>query len=393
MEKKQLSDKRLHLITINFVLIAFMLGCNEFMVVGNLSLIASSFNVSLASISVLVSVFAWTYAILTPIITALTNKINRFTLLIVLLIIFMLGTLLTFAAPSYGWLVAGRILTASVAGVIESLMQAIAYQIANTQKQQSSMVSWVYTGFSVASILGLPIGTFIAEIWSWHISFLMVAVCTLVATIITAILVPKKIPYHGSGLKGQLIIFKDRRIWLGVVFCICVGATLYGYYTYIRELITQSLGLGSFLTVILLAMGILNLLGTQWGGHLAEHDGMKRCLPYYFGMALILVFFPVLLKNSWSGLLMLSAFAVLTALAASPAQIFFLNLATQEYPTAVSLTSSLNAVAYNIGVAIASLTAGQFLKVWGLGSLGYNSLIYCLIAIAALLLLGKIKNK
>lgn len=126
---EKISKHRLHILTAMFVLIAFMLGCNEFMVVGNLSLIAQTYHESLSQISWLVSAFAWTYAIVTPLLALFTNKIHKYYLLI-----FLTGTILSSCAPSIGWLLFSRIITASVAGMIESLLSVIVYQILHNQK-------------------------------------------------------------------------------------------------------------------------------------------------------------------------------------------------------------------------------------------------------------------
>ncbi|WP_225355233.1 hypothetical protein [Ligilactobacillus sp. WC1T17] len=82
---------KLKIITSNFILIAFMMGSNEFMVVGNLSLIAKTFHESLGQMALLVSLYAWSYALVTPVITVLTNCFDRFKLLMSLMFIFFWG--------------------------------------------------------------------------------------------------------------------------------------------------------------------------------------------------------------------------------------------------------------------------------------------------------------
>lgn len=154
---EKISEHRLHILTAMFVLIAFMLGCNEFMVVGNLSLIAKSYHESLSQISWLVSTFAWTYAIVTPLLALFTNKIHKYYLLITLLLIFLAGTILSSCAPNIDWLLLSRVITASVAGMIESLLSVIVYQLSHNQKQRSMTIAWIYTGFSIASVVGIPL--------------------------------------------------------------------------------------------------------------------------------------------------------------------------------------------------------------------------------------------
>ena len=114
--------KHAKLRSFTFILVAFMLGCNEFMVVGVLSDIARSYHVPLSTVGFLVTAFAGVYAISTPIITTLTSNWNRYKLLMLLMTVFFIGNTLTAMAPTLGWLLFARIITAAVAGTIISLI-------------------------------------------------------------------------------------------------------------------------------------------------------------------------------------------------------------------------------------------------------------------------------
>lgn len=379
MEK--ISKRRLNLLTGMFVLIAFMLGCNEYMVVGNLSLIAATYHVSLSQIAGLVSIFAWTYAIATPILALITNRIHKYWLLIALLLIFLIGTILSAYSINLTWLLISRVLTASVAGLIESLLSVIVYQLSSDEKQRSMMIAWIYTGFSIASVLGVPFGTFIAEHWKWQDAFVMVAIITLVATIVSLLILPKDLAKGKGGIKEQLVLFKDKDILLAIFFVIFATGAFYGYYTYIRSLITTTLGFSlNLLSIILLLLGIDNVIANQLSGRLAAIGGMKELKPIYVGMDILLCLFALSMGNQWTGIVMLFVLGFIVILFGSPAQVFFLDITSKKYPQAVTLSSTFNAVFWNVGVAISSLTAGEFLKVGGLTSLGWNSLIYGLLA-------------
>lgn len=379
---------RLKAITANFILVAFMMGCNEYMVVGNLSLIAKTYHSSLAHLSVLVSVYAWSYAIFTPLITIATNHLNKFKLLLTMLIIFLAGTFLTYWAPTFSILMLARLITASLAGVIESLMQAIAYELAPTAKEKSHMVSLIYTGYSVATVLGLPIGTMISQIWSWQDAFLMVSAITLVSIIISYLLVPRNLPVHPGTIGNQLDLLKDKRTIWGIVLSTATAATTYGYYTYIRPLLRQTLQFNvEGLSLILFLFGIMDLLSTLVGGRLAEKDGIKHTRPIYLTMAILLLLFYPAMGKQISGFALLLAMITIFPAVQSPIQIYFLEVAANDYPSSISLASSLNAVFYNVGVALASLSAGQVLKLAGLKFLGFNSLFYCLVALLSVIVI------
>ncbi|MCH3921851.1 MFS transporter [Limosilactobacillus sp.] len=387
---KQLSNHRLNIITAAFVLIAFMLGCNEFMVVGNLTPIANTYHESLTRIAGLISIFAWTYAFMTPVVTLYTNRFNKYRLLMVLMGIFLVGTIISAFSPTYPCFLVSRMITASVAGVLESLIQAIVFEIAPTQKKQSMMTALVYSGFSVASVMGLPIGTLIADYWRWQDAFVMVAIITAIAMVVTSLLVPRQLAMQSSGIKNQLTLLGDRDIWLGIVFTTCAAATLYGYYTYIRPLIRQTLGFSTgMLSWILVLLGVMDILSTLASGKLGERNGMQRLRVCYVIILILLALFAPAMQKAGTGLAMLLLLGLIVPIFSAPVQLYFLNIATERHPAGIMLASSLSAIFYNVGIAISSLTAAKVLGRYGLVNLGWNSFAYALVALVLLVVISQ----
>ena len=162
-----------------FVFVAFMLGCNEYMIVGVLPDIAHEYHDSLGKLGLLVTVFALVYAIFTPIITSMANRWRRHHVLLVLMVIFFIGNTWTAMAPNFISMLLSRILTAGVAGAIISMVLVMASYVAPHEKR-ASLVSWVFAGFSIASVIGIPIGTVISTTLTWHDSFWMISGITII---------------------------------------------------------------------------------------------------------------------------------------------------------------------------------------------------------------------
>lgn len=173
-----------------FVFTAFMLGCNEYMIVGVLPDIAQEFHVSLTTLGYLVTIFALVYAITTPLVTTLANRWPRHLVLLVLMAIFLVANTWSALATNYVSLLWSRVLTASVAGAIISLVLVLANFIAPLSKR-ASLLSWVFAGFSLASVIGLPIGTMISTTLSWHDSFWAVTVIGIIVFALLVWLVPR----------------------------------------------------------------------------------------------------------------------------------------------------------------------------------------------------------
>lgn len=372
-----------------FVFVAFMLGCNEYMIVGVLPDIAHEYHDSLATLGLLVTIFAIVYAICTPLITSLSNRWRRHHVLLVLMVVFFIGNTWTALSPNFTSLMLSRILTATVAGAIISIVLVLASYVAPREKR-ASLVSWVFAGFSIASVIGIPIGTVISTTFSWHDSFWMITVLTIFVFAALVWLIPRDTPQVRSSLGKQFVLFKDRRILLGVFFVIAVCAGDYTIYTYIRPLITDVMGFdNTWLNWLLFAMGIFFIIGNKFGGYLADHGGIHRLGWIYTGMTILCFGFGLALTNKWVGIAAVALFCVAVSCYGSSTQLMYLDIAEKEYPQSLDLASSLNSIFANIGISLGSLTASTTVSVVSLANLGYVAAIYSLIATLLVIALSR----
>ena len=206
-----------------FVFIAFMLGCNEYIIVGVLPDISSEFGTGLSQLGLLVTIFALVYALSTPLVTSFGNRFLRHRVLLALILIFFIGNTWTALATNFTSLLLSRILTASVAGAIISIVLVMANYIAPRHKR-ASLVSWVFAGFSLASIIGIPLGTLISTTFSWHDSFWLISAITFIVLCLLFGLIPKDTPQFKGTLKHQFALLKEKQVLLGVTFVVAVCA-------------------------------------------------------------------------------------------------------------------------------------------------------------------------
>ena len=372
-----------------FIFIAFMLGCNEYMIVGVLPDIAHEYHDSLSTLGLLVTVFAFVYAAFTPVITSLANRWRRHHVLLWLMVIFLVGNTWTALATNFVSLLLSRILTATVAGAIISLVLVMASFVAPHNKR-ASLVSWVFAGFSIASVIGIPIGTIISTTFSWHDSFWMVTIITVIAFFFLFWLVPRDTPQVKSGLKKQFVLFKDYRVLLGVLFIVAICAADYTIYTYIRPLITTGMGFdNTWLNWLLFGMGIFFIIGNKFGGFLADRGGIHRLPIIYAIMTVLYLAFGPLLSFKWFAILIVALLCVAFSCYGSSTQLMFLDIAEKEYPQSLDLASSLNSIFANIGISLGSFTASQAVQFTGLTRLGYVGSIYALLATILVIVLSR----
>lgn len=373
--------KHAKLRSFTFILVAFMLGCNEFMVVGVLSDIARSYHVPLSTVGFLVTAFAGVYAISTPIITTLTSNWNRYKLLMLLMTVFFIGNTLTAMAPTLGWLLFARIITAAVAGTIISLINLLV-SIITPMDKRPMVLAWVGAGFSIASVIGVPLGTTIATLLSWHDSFWIISGLTLIVFALLAWLTPRDTPQVKGSILEQLALLKDHRVLLGIGITVAVLSLQYTFYTYVRPLITTVMGFSlTSLNWLLLLLGVMSIIGNEIAGIVASHNGVQKLPIVFILMTILSLVLGIALGNKITGMLVLAALCVVVIIYGTTIQLVFISVAEKEYPQSLALATSLISIFANVGISLGSFTASTTVNFANLMMLGYVGAVYGLLAI------------
>ncbi len=385
--------KHTKLRSFTFILVAFMLGCNEFMVVGVLSDIARSYHVPLSTVGFLVTAFAGVYAISTPIITTLTSNWNRYKLLMLLMTIFFIGNTLTAMAPTIGWLLFARIITAAVAGTIISLINLLV-SIITPMDKRPMVLAWVGAGFSIASVIGVPLGTTIATLLSWHDSFWIISGLTLIVFALLAWLTPRDTPQVKGSILEQLALLKDHRVLLGIGITVAVLSLQYTFYTYVRPLITTVMGFSlTSLNWLLLLLGVMSIIGNEIAGIVASHNGVQKLPIVFILMTILSLVLGIALGNKITGMLVLAALCVVVIIYGTTIQLVFISVAEKEYPQSLALATSLISIFANVGISLGSFTASTTVNFANLTMLGYVGAVYGLLAIGLSLVLRRFYRK
>lgn len=376
-----------------FILVAFMLGCNEFMVVGVLSDIARSYHVPLSTVGFLVTVFAGVYATSTPIITTLTSNWNRYKLLMLLMTVFFIGNTLTAIAPSLGWLLFARIITAAVAGTIISLINLLV-SIITPMDKRPMVLAWVGAGFSIASVIGVPLGTTIATLLSWHDSFWIISGLTLIVFALLAWLTPRDTPQVKGSILEQLALLKDHRVLLGIGITVAVLSLQYTFYTYVRPLITNVMGFSlTSLNWLLLLLGVMSIIGNEIAGLVASNKGVQKLPVVFTIMTILSLILGVALGNKVTGMLTLAALCVVVIIYGTTIQLVFISVAEKEYPQSLALATSLISIFANVGISLGSFTASTTVSFAHLTTLGYVGAVYGILAIGFSFVLRRFYQK
>ena len=355
------SSFRTRLATVALVVVGFALGFAEFIVIGITPDIAETYGTSLASAGNLVGYFAVAYAVSTPIIVLSTGRFRRFPLFVTFRLVFNLGNILAIVAPTYETLLVARILTAVVSGVTLSTVMTFINDIVPREKT-ARIISFVYAGFSVASVLGTPVGTLLADAFSIKAAFIAVEAIALLVTVLLVVSIPRTGSTDvAASVREQLVILKDRRIILVLIMKAFGMAATYVFYVYVTPVMEGTLGLSVWMvSLVLFFYGAATIVSNLGSGSLAQRYGLGK-LPIMFGLqALVLVLLGVSLASGSTLLAVVNI--VLTGVFIyhmnAPLQSYLLQVSSQDYPRALTLASAVMPTSSDIGIATGSFLGG-----------------------------------
>lgn len=373
-----------------FALIAlsFFLGTSEFIVVGILPELSDGFQVSLTVAGSVVTAFAFTYALGTPFLAALAGRFIRFRYMMILLIIFAAANLLSAFAPNFALFVLARMVTAIVSGTLVSIALTFAPDIA-PPASMAMVISGIFSGFSVASVFGVPIATGITQAFGWRASFLFIFVASLLLIALLFAVLPRRDHNQAQGILRQFRIFGDKRILLGCLTVVCGAGATYTFYTYLTPIFQTELGIPVALTsAALLVFGIAAIISNVSSGVIAGRWGLS-IMPRVYAIQLVFMLLLTFVAGKLLfGAVVIFVLGVLMYLMNSPIQLHFLQTAEQDHPDCVNLAASLNSVFFNFGIAFGSFCGGQIVGHAGLNFVGFGGALLagcaCLLCLATL---------
>lgn len=365
---------------------SFMLGMSEFIVVGILPDIAADLKISEVTVGNLVSLFAFVYAPVTPLGSALSARFPRFATHLTLIGIFLAGNILCAFAPNYAVLVVARIMIALVSGTLVAVAMTYAPDV-TTDKFRTKFIAWVFSGFSIASVVGVPVGTWVANTFGWRWAFHIINVLTIMLIVGMVVALPRNSHIVKIGFLPQFRLFFDRRIQLGVLTVVFGAAASYVFYTYLTPIMRDEVHVPEqYLSVGLVIFGAACLWSNLYGGKLADRgrgvEPLTHIRPIYCAHAVLMASLVVAHWVPVYGALLLVVLGMFMYLQNSASQVLYMDVASQSHPGSLNLAASLNSMSFNIGIALGSAVGGLVNGHFGLTWLGPVGALFLLCAIA-----------
>ena len=251
----------------------FAAGTDLLVIAGILPAMATQLSVSISSAGLLVTAFAITYALASPILTTITTTVNRRILLVSALGLFTAGNALSALAPNYDFLMLARIIT----GVGVSLYTPTAYATASLlvpQELRGRALATVVAGFTISTVIGVPVGSFVGDAFGWRITFWLVTVMGLVSLIVLGAIFPSVEGTRYAGFKARFSPVLKPSIALSLGTITMWAISTWAFYTYIAPLLNHYADLsGSAISALLLFVGVGSIAGNAIGGYGADRFG------------------------------------------------------------------------------------------------------------------------
>ncbi|OIK16006.1 MFS sugar transporter [Bacillus sp. MUM 116] len=381
-----LDKKRSTLALLALAVSAFAIGTTEFISVGLLPLIANDLKISVTTAGLTVSLYALGVTFGAPILTSLTSRMSRKTLLLWIMIIFIIGNSIAANATMVSVLLVARVVSAFSHGVFMSIGSTIAANLV-PENRRASAISIMFTGLTVATVTGVPFGTFLGQQFGWRFAFMAIVAIGVIAFIANSLLIPVDLP------KGIRTTFRDqfklvtngRLLLLFLITALGYGGT-FVVFTYLSPLLQEITGFkqGS-VAVILLVYGIAIAIGNVIGGKAANRKPISALFYMFILQGIVLFVLTFTAPFKAAGLITIIFMGILAFMNVPGLQVYVVMLAERFVPSAVDIASAINIAAFNAGIAIGSYLGGIITDSIGLIHTGW---VGALMVLGAVILTG-----
>ncbi|WP_318614105.1 MFS transporter [Sporosarcina sp. YIM B06819] len=338
---------------------AFAIGTTEFVSVGLLPLIAEDLDISVTTAGLTVSLYALGVMVGAPILTSLTSTMPRKSLLLWIMVIFIIGNGIAASATSVTVLLVARVIAAFAHGVFMSIGSTIAADLV-PENRRASAISIMFTGLTVATITGVPFGTFIGQQFGWRFAFVAIVVIGIVGLVANRMLIPSDLRQSApTSMRDQVKLVTNGRILL------VLGITALGYggtfvvFTYLSPLLQTITGFTQgTIVMILLAYGVAIAIGNMIGGKLSNKNPIQALFYMFIAQAIVLVILTFTAPFKVAGLVTIIFMGLFAFMNVPGLQVYVVMLAERFVPSAVDVASAMNIAAFNAGIAIGAYVGG-----------------------------------
>ncbi|MFV8259676.1 MFS transporter [Bdellovibrio bacteriovorus] len=365
---------------------AFGIGTTEFVIMGLLPQIAKDLGVSLSSAGLLVSGYALGVAVGAPVLSLLSAKWPKKRALVILMAIFTLGNLICALAPNYSVLMIARVLTSFAHGTFFGIGSVLATSLVKPN-QKATAIALMFTGLTLANVLGVPFGTWLGQNYGWHATFWAVTAVGPLAMAALIFFVPAtKDTGDDAGVAKEISVVMKPQVLLSLLLTVFGFAGVFAVFTYIAPILTDVSGFAvASVSPILLLFGAGLVVGNIVGGKWADKSLNRTLVGTLLLLSVVLFGFTFLMGYKLAALALVALLGFAGFATVPPLQMRALEHAA-EAPT---LVSALNIAAFNLGNAIGAWAGGVAIDNGSLITTAWTALGISLLATVVAYVSGK----
>ncbi|MFJ5552392.1 MFS transporter [Streptomyces sp. NPDC093225] len=333
---------------------AFGIGTTEFVIMGLLPQVAGDFGVSIPTAGLLVTGYALGVVAGAPLMTALGTKVPRKRMLMLLMGLFIAGNLISALAPAFGVMLAGRVVASLAHGAFFGIGAVVAAELVAPERRAGA-IALMFTGLTVANVLGVPLGTWLGQGAGWRATFAVVAALGVAGLLGVAKLVPELPRSEGVRLRDELGAFRNVQVLLAMAMTVLGFGGVFAAVTYIAPMLTEVSGFAEgSVTWLLVLFGLGMVGGNLVGGRFADRALMPMLYAALGALALVLALFTVTAHHKVLAAVTVALVGALGFATVPPLQKRVLDQAAG----APTLASAMNIGAFNLGNALAAWLGG-----------------------------------
>ncbi|MFI1103296.1 MFS transporter [Streptomyces melanogenes] len=344
---------------------AFGIGTTEFVIMGLLPEVADTFDVTIPMAGYLVTGYALGVVLGAPLMTVLGTRISRKRMLMLLMGFFIVGNVLSAVAPVFGLMLAGRIVASLAHGAFFGIGSVVAADLVAPEKKAGA-IAMMFTGLTVANVVGVPLGTLVGQQIGWRTTFFIVAALGVVGLLGVAKLVPDMPKAEGVRLRHEIAAFRNVQVLLAMAMTVLGFGGVFAAITYITPMMTHVTGYADgSVTWLLVLFGLGMVAGNLIGGRFADRALMPMLYVSLSGLATVLALFTLTAHDKTASAVTVFLIGALGFATVPPLQKRVLDQAAG----APTLASAVNIGAFNLGNALSAWLGGLVIA----AGLGYTA--------------------
>jgi DHA1 family inner membrane transport protein len=333
---------------------AFGIGTTEFVMVGLLPQVAGDFGVSVPTAGFLVTGYALGVVAGAPLMSVLGTRMSRKRMLMLLMVLFILGNLISAVAPVFVVMLIGRVVASLAHGAFFGIGSVVASELVAPRKRAGA-IAMMFTGLTVANVVGVPLGTYVGQRAGWRVTFLIVAGLGVLGLLGVARLIPDLPRPQGVRLRHELAVFRNVQVLLAMAMTVLGFGGVFAAITYLAPMMTDVTGYADgSVTWLLVLFGLGMVAGNLVGGRFADRHLMPMLYTALGSLAAVLAAFTFTAHDKTGAAVTVFLIGALGFATVPPLQKRVLDQASG----APTLASAVNIGAFNLGNALAAWLGG-----------------------------------